>query len=272
MIEKGRFQRIHPGSVAYLRKISYPAGTSADQRITAMILRKLLPTLVVLGLAAAGVQAQPTNPYEREDLYRGLHLGLTVGGNHAVIRNPFDAPDPQLAAALHVGPSLGVLAGYHFDDVFGLRLGLLYTRLGRTGEEAFLIDGQPQAFEKIVDLDYVQVPVLVRAAVGQSLDTFYIQAGVVYSRLLSASVERNGQTQSDADRLFGKTDLGLMAEAGPSRSISDRLYLTLGARVYLGLSDINADDLDTTGFLVGKSQNLAAGLHLTLNALRRAPR
>ena len=236
-----------------------------------MILRKLLLAATLLGMAPAA-SAQPSNPYEREDLYRGLHLAATVGANHAVIRNPFDAPDPQLAAALHVGPSVGVLAGYHFDDVFGLRLGLLYTRLGRAGEDTFLIQGQPQAFEKTVDLDYVQVPLLVRAAVGQSLDTFYLQAGVVYSRLLSASVVRNGQAQPDADRRFGKTDLGLMAEAGPSRALTDRLYLTLGARVYLGLSDVNADDLDTTGLLVGKSQNVAAGLHLTLNALPRARR
>lgn len=237
-----------------------------------MTLRKLLLAVALSGLAAGAGQAQPVSPYDREDLYRGVHLAATVGANHAVIRNPFDAPDPQLAATLHVGPSVGLLAGYHFDDVFGLRLGLLYTRLGRTGEEAFLIEGQPQAFEKRVDLHYVQVPLLVRAAVGQSLDTFFLQAGVVYSRLLGASVERNGRTEADADRRFGKTDLGLMAEAGPSRSISDRLYVTLGARVYLGLSDVNADDLDTTGLLVGKSQNFAAGLHLTFNALQRVRR
>lgn len=223
----------------------------------------LLMVLAALPCAARGQVGVPAG--EAEDRYRGIHVAATAGPNHVTIRNPFDAPDPQLDGAMRLAPSAGVLAGFHFDDVFAIRTGVLYTRLGRSGDGSFRFDGTTQTdIEKTVALDYVQIPLLLRAAFRGSLDTFYIQAGLVYGRLLSATVERNGEAQ-ETDARFRDDEVGVLVEVGPSRRLSDRLYLTLGLRGYAGVTDLNDPDLETTGLIVGKSQNTAVGVHLTVH-------
>jgi len=206
-----------------------------------------------------------------EDHLRGVHLGLTAGVNFTDIKNPFDAPDPEIDHEYNPEPGLGLLGGYQFDDVFSVHTGVLYTPMGRLAKETFRIQGEPVPIEKTVDLTYIQIPLLLRLNPTKSLTGFYGQAGLVYSLLQSAEVVRNGEVQ-DTDGLFRDQEVGALAEIGPSLALNEQLYLTLGVRAYFGITDLNHEDLNTTGLLVGKSQNLALGVHLALNyMLSRRP-
>ncbi len=235
-----------------------------------MIQRAAFVVSLCLVVAPLTARAQAL-PGAKESRYRGLHLGVSAGVNFSDIRNPYDFPDPQIHHGVAAGASFGLLVGYQFDDTFALRTGLHYSRLGRQAEETFRIEGRDVPIEKTVDLDYVQVPVLLRLNIGPSLTGFYTQFGLQYSRLQQARVVRNGQGQ-DTDRLFNDTELGLVLEVGAGYAFTGPFYVTLGLRGYLGFTDINHKDLETTGFLVGKSQNVAGGLHLALNyRLTRRP-
>lgn len=206
-----------------------------------------------------------------EDRLRGFHLALTAGVNFTDIKNPFDAPDPEIDHVLNPVLGLGLLGSYQFDDVFGLRTGVLYTKLGRQAEERFRILGESLAIEKTVDLTYIQIPLIFRLNASKALTGFYAEAGLVYSLLQSAEVVRNGEMQP-TETLFRDTEIGVHAEVGPSLALNEQVYLTLGVRGYIGVTDLNPETLDTTGLLVGKSQNRALGLHLTLNyMLSRRP-
>ena len=208
---------------------------------------------------------------DEADRLRGFHLGLTAGVNYTDIKNPFDAPDPEIDHVYNPELGLGLLGGYQFDDVFSVHIGVLYTPMGRQAEEVFRIQGEPVPIEKTVDLTYLQIPLLFRINPTKSLTGFYAQAGLVYSLLQRADVVRNGEVQ-DTDGLFRDQEIGMLAEIGPSLALNEQLYLTLGVRGYFGITDLNHEDLDTTGLLVGKSQNRALGLHLTLNyMLSRRP-
>lgn len=220
---------------------------------------KPFAAVAVLMLLAATAAAQNTRT---SDALRGFHIGITGGVNFVDIRNPFDFPDPEIDHAYYVKPSIGVLGGYQFDDVFGFRTGVLYSRMGRLAEETLMRE-QPVEVEKTVDLDYLQFPLLLRLQVGTARLGAYAQAGLVYSLLQRAEVVRNGVEQ-ETDGRYRDRETGMLFEVGPRYSFADNLYASLSFRGYLGISDLNHENLDTTGFLVGKSQNVAGGFHLTL--------
>ncbi|MFQ5569325.1 MAG: porin family protein [Rhodothermales bacterium] len=219
--------------------------------------------LISAGLLATVITTRAQALPEEERL-RSIHFGLSGGLNYIDIRNPFDAPDPEIDHVFYSGLSVGFLAGYDFDDTFGIRAGLFYSRQGRKAEETIGFESGPLEVKKTVDLDYVQIPLLLHLKTNRSQTGFYGQFGLVYSMLLSADVVRNGVARSDTDQLFHDSEFGALLELGPSLSVSENVYLTLGFRGYFAITDLNHEDLDTTGLLVGKSQNVAGGLHLTL--------
>jgi hypothetical protein len=156
-------------------------------------------------------------------------FGVKAGVNLSGISNGEANMDfsPGMKADFHVGAVANFHFGYRNEGsalgtgIFGLQPELIYSRQG------FAVDGTAFSF------DYLTLPVMAKFYVTRSLN---IEAGPWFGYLLNvspASAVLDG-TQIAVSDLKGGMDVGAGIGAGYETSMG----LTVGARYYLGLSDM----------------------------------
>ena len=106
-------------------------------------------------------------------------------------------------------------------------------------QKGFKIEGQ--GFEAKVKVDYITIPVLVKAKFGTSSVKPYLFAGPNIGIQLSSEVvaEGGGQSQTtDIDSITSSTDFAIDFGGGAEFEVAPMVSITADARYSLGLSNI----------------------------------
>ncbi len=215
-------------------------------------------TVLALGLTAGQAEAQ-----SREI---GFKLGpsfATLAGAEEAIRNDFGVPGLEVSSTTRSG----LAAGGFFRLGFGpasLQTELLYVQKGGGGEVS--IPGEGSASIDL-ELDYVEVPVLLRLAVPVGLFRSYIFAGPAVSFEVGCQVrfEVLGESETeDCEDDFDRstTDVGVMAGAGFALPVGIGRIL-LEARYNVGLVNLE-DDPEGNNDIKNRALNVFAGFSIPL--------
>jgi len=187
---------------------------------------------------------------------------LTIPALLVLIGSGAIAQSTRTEVALGVGPGLGWLRGnsviddsdvligsaaavsleHRFTPLWSLSVGAGYQRKGMRSTIEFQdVDGMSEA-EYRNELDYLMIPLLMRASFGER-SRLVLSLGPYAGYLLEArdSFQSEGEVLSDAtsDDL-NKWDAGLSAGLGYSMPLSGKLTLQAEMRYDKGLTDISA--------------------------------
>jgi hypothetical protein len=216
-----------------------------------MKLRTLI-TLVLVTVALSTVTAQKAKHFE---------VGLLGGYGSSWIINQNNYGLPEMDYDYYYGGGFSIQGGYNFTDNMGL-----FTEVGMLNSGQSYKDTWEHNAEitRTIDMKYLNIPVFFKYTVGESRARFRLLVGPQFSFLQKADQEYtiNGtpmpdnplfyRTDKDGNDFFvGETDIkdrfnsldiALVLDLGVDIFLmEDILYLSLAARMYYGLTDINAD-------------------------------
>ena len=197
----------------------------------------------------------------------GLHAGVQLGyylvgmvngpstNSTSVYANPYTHFDTKFSS------KFGVEAGYGFIDAVGVQAELNFATLGQSATGTST--GGASVSRKI-DLNYVEIPLLVKLRTPGEVAHYYFMAGPQFNFLSSATItDDKVPTVADAKSHFKSTDVGVMFDTGLEIEVS-KLFFNLGLRAYYGLSDPNATayQLASSASDYKASHNFSGGLNL----------
>jgi hypothetical protein len=155
------------------------------------------------------------------------------------------------------GPGFSFQAGYNFTNNIGL-----FTEIGfaRGGQKYDDIWNNNDEIRRNIDLSYLNVPLLFKYSYGESRARFRLLFGPQFSFLQKAEQEYtiNGEPFSkmitdldgnefdagakDIKDRYSSTDVSIVLDLGADIFLLEEvMYLSIGARGYYGLTDINAE-------------------------------
>lgn len=169
-------------------------------------MKKVLFTLVVVGLSASGLFAQ---------LSGGIRGGLNISNQK--LSNDDDSESFDSKIGFHAG---GYLTSY-FNDKFAIQPEVVYSLMGGSEDEVDLNFG------------YIAVPVYLRYNITEM---FNVHAGPQASFLMSAKAKADGDSEDIKDSFKG-VDFGASFGVGV-----DVGKFNGGVRYYAGLSSIVDED------------------------------
>jgi len=146
------------------------------------------------------------------------------------------------------GYAAGIAFQYNFPKVISLRTGIMYELKGASSDITFTdnngnVTGVVKTFD---DLDYLTIPLLLRATFGDKIN-FFVNAGPYYALLLKRTwvfedkiILPNGDVMEDIDLTDDteKSDFGISGGLGASAVFNERIVISLEARNNLGMTDI----------------------------------
>lgn len=135
------------------------------------------------------------------------------------------------------GNAFGANVEFHFSDVFGIGTGFLYSQEGQKYT--------PEGVEHTTEINYIKVPFLLHLnSDANSGVIFMVDLGFQYALVSSAKIsgdfdlqDENGN-EIDSDDIFNKSNIGVVAAAGPGFRLGDNFMLTIKLRWDLQLKDI----------------------------------
>jgi len=138
------------------------------------------------------------------------------------------------------GPTVGLTAGYNFNEWIGLESGLVYTEKGGQGPGVDA-SGTPTKF--VTRLDYITVPLRVRIPMGAGPVLPYFAVGFEYSILVAAETwfETDESDKTDAKDLFEEHDFGTAVALGLEVPVS-RIILIIEGGWTRGLTNVSKVD------------------------------
>jgi opacity protein-like surface antigen len=146
------------------------------------------------------------------------------------------------------GYAAGIAFQYNFPKVLSLRTGVMYELTGASSD-IYFTDNNGNITDKVKQLDnidYLVVPLLLRATFGDKLN-FFVNAGPYWAALLKRkwvfdhAVRFNGIPTDEFDETdhTEKTDFGIAAGIGASAVFNERIVISLEVRDNLGMTTIN---------------------------------
>jgi len=170
-------------------------------------------------------------------------LGLEGGPNLStlLIKNTFFNSDPKPA----VFGSGGFIFQYNFKNFLSLKTGISYQRKGYQEDMIFTDNAGNYSGKGTISsrLDYLTLPILVKASFGKKVQ-FFVNAGPYVGYLLQETDRKkfNGTTTNQADLNasgINRWDFGVAGGVGIAIPIRTFWVISIEARNYSGLSDIN---------------------------------
>lgn len=200
---------------------------------------------------------------------KGWKLGGFFLPQAVNLYNPhdFDLPSSRYEWEPLAGMAVGVQTGYHFNNVFGFRLNVLYSQ---EGDRYSAIAGTPSARYNFTNrLEYVQVPLLLTLNTNPVLSkwTFAVSAGA-QANLLVAAYEYNDVQQvlpvvpeevislPSVRNRYADLTYSAVGEIGTDVKVAYKTTLNLGLRLVYGLSDAENKEASVRVRSNGVSQSL----------------
>lgn len=232
---------------------------------------KSLFTLFVIALCVPVLNAQ-----------KGLHLGANyMAVSSSIVNQNSWAIGHEYDYEFSFRNSFGIDVAYHFSDQIGIYSGYWFTELGQDYSDSY--GGSDWTRE--LHLKYNFIPVMVKFTGTKAKVNFLGGAGILIGTLNDGSQEwlQDGQPYDDiinnpitgdpfqpgaedVTERFNKSEIMLNFDLGGRIGISDHLYLDATLNMAYGLTDINADDFQTSdpGGSYEPSHNAYGGIKLGL--------
>lgn len=163
----------------------------------------------------------------------------------------------------YIGGSAGVSFQYNIDKIFSVKTAISYDIKGAE-ESVVLVDQygiMDPALMFHINLNYLTLPVLVKASFGKKIK-FFINAGPYLSVLLK---EENkfpyAYPWTDMTNSYKPIDFGIQAGLGISIPIKKRFDITLEDRTSIGLIDIRKNSIPADGHFKTFSSALFFGFN-----------
>lgn len=193
--------------------------------------------LIILSFISFGIT---TSLHAQNSMF---DLGLEGGPNLStiLIKNTFFNSDPKPA----VFGSGGFIFQYNFKNFLSLKTGISYQRKGYQEDMIFTDNAGNYSGKGTISsrLDYLTLPILVKASFGKKVQ-FFVNAGPYVGYLLQETDRQkfNGTTTNQADLNaigINRWDFGIAGGVGIAIPIRTFWVISVEARNYSGLSDIN---------------------------------
>lgn len=205
----------------------------------------LLGTLLILAVSATAY-AQTSR----------FNLGFEGGPNLASLRGSQGVSQPEIGALW--GLSGGVFLQYNCQSRFSLRTNVSYEKKGFAYRSSGMSVRNSELDQQ---LDYLTLPLLLRATFGQRVQ-FFVNAGPYVGYLLrSSSVFQEGpNTFRSRDEFYQAFDAGLSTGIGISLPFATRWAASAEVRNNLGLVNVSALPIVGGGALRTNSTQLLLGV------------
>ena len=200
---------------------------------------------------------------------KGLHLGANASVNATFILNQQNWNRTELDYDATIGFGFGAVAAYQFNEFIGAQMEFRFATQGQK------YDGDRTDGTIIRDLDfnYFQWPILLRVTTPGPRSRFYFLVGPQFSFITYANEAYsdtrpsfNVDTDMSVKEHFQNSEVGILIELGPDFYITEYLFINFGLRMYVGLTDINADTpfgrLPQSDGVYEKSRNAYGGFNL----------
>jgi hypothetical protein len=221
-----------------------------------------------------------------------VHFGVKAGYNTSWIINQHNYGLSELDYELNLAPMFGITAGADYGRHLGFQIELNYAYMGQNYENEiglplFFGDTEQRKVRREVDLQYVQVPIMLRYFTGGERSRFVLLVGpqlgirgfveqnyfgedsAVAFGVVPAELFEGLQDQKD---YFNAIDLGIAGGFGGEFMIGEDFYFSPALRYYVGLSDINDERTQEGIDNYAASRNAYVGLHFAFGARVDGPR
>jgi hypothetical protein len=155
------------------------------------------------------------------------------------------------------GYAAGLAFQYNFPKVFSFHTGLMYELRGATFPDSATTAANPSSTaEWLETLDYLTVPLLLRATFGDKIN-FFVNGGPYWALLLKRkqvleAAANYPEQEIDLTSQTERTEWGIAIGAGASAVFNERIVISLEARDNIGMEDIAPQSyvLKTRTFLI----------------------
>ena len=183
------------------------------------------------------------------------------------------------------GGNGGICLGYKITKHWGVQAEIQYNLTGQKYEDNFtgpatIPEGtfgginERVNVQRVVKLDYIQIPLMVKFMAGKEKIKFFAclgpQIGIrtsVYEQVKVAGyVYLPDSLKFTSDQKFQKVDVGIALQTGVQLYATSHLYFDIGLSLYQGIIDINGKSLQNLGWYdknhlsYQKSYNFRGGL------------
>lgn len=215
-------------------------------------------TLIIALFSAMGITslfAQTSNRYD---------WGIEGGPNLSDLRMKF-SPSYFVEKKPAIFGSAGFIFQYNTKKILSFKTGFSFQRKGTQIQNLIFTDqfgSQLGTAKNLFTLDYITLPILVKASFGKKVQ-FFVNAGP-YAGFLLAKTEKFIIDKADGKEVFknhdmsglNRFDFGIASGIGVAIPIKESWKIHAEFRNYLGLIDINSSNLNemytnTTDFRVG---------------------
>jgi hypothetical protein len=196
-------------------------------------MKNTLIALAFIAIGAASTHAQTSNRYD---------WGIEGGPNLNTFRmsaNPFFDPKPLVAG------SGGFIFQYNTKKILSFKTGFSFQRKGYQIKDLYFTDNMGNYIgsgKMVVTLDYITLPLLVKASFGKKTQ-FFINAGPYAGFLLNEKSRAfNGNKVVDEDNITGdanRFDFGVTGGIGIAVPIKESWRIHAEVRNYFGLTNLD---------------------------------
>ena len=198
---------------------------------------------------------------------KGFHAGANFGVNAVGLYDyPKGGDIDGYKYETKLGSTFGLAGGYNFNDHWGANIEVNDANLGSYYK--FHMDGQPD-YTQDIDLNYVQIPVMVKFSGGNYRSRFSSMLGPQFSILTSAEMNKSRDISSS----FKSNDFGILLTSGGDITLVEDLYLNAEIRLYYGFTSINSNPYAIFNPELGteKLHSMYGGVNIGLHYLFRDP-
>ncbi|MCD4725811.1 MAG: PorT family protein [Bacteroidales bacterium] len=211
-------------------------------------------TVLLLCFAVSTLTAQKEKKFD---------IGLQAGYNNTWIINQNNYGLPELDYDSYWGLAYNLQVGYNFTNELGL-----FTEIGisNQGQKYKGNMNQYDVVKREINMSYLNIPVFFKFSYGESVARFKLLVGPQFCFLQKAEQtyvldgtdavdipafqdwemsnhKKVNIGQKDIKERYNSMDVALVLDLGADIFlIEDMLYLSVAARFYYGLTDINATD------------------------------
>jgi hypothetical protein len=212
-----------------------------------------------------------------------FYFGLAGTGLNSWITNQNNYGYTNMDEKVKIGGSGNAIIGFDFNQHIGLKMEIGYANLGQKYSDKI---NEDTTYNRIVNLNYLQIPLMFKYRTGGEVVKFFVMAGPQINLLLSANQKYTGQETFDTDSLYNPKDhkpyliseqtitdrytsLDIMAriDLGVDINITKSLFLNVGLTMAYGLLDINAENwrIEDTSGNYNPSHNLYGGINFGIS-------
>jgi hypothetical protein len=230
-----------------------------------------------------------------------IHVGLNTAYSATFVLDKGLQDDPRYnAQATYNFSPIGLSFGVDFSARFGVQLESILSNQGQIYE---IIDvAQKQIGERKIDLQYINLPLMLRTMGGGEVTRFHFmlgpqlslltQASEIYSQRMGGNIEVPEGTQPPAGAVknpdgtyyvppqnvtiatvdkFRKANLQIAAALGVDFLLSEKIYISTQVRANYAITDsrnedlINAVKTSSTKDLFGRRSEALVGIQIGVN-------